>query len=70
MITARRPTFRPRQAHTGAVYMGEASPRAVQSLPRRHGPIAIRTTGAVTMTGAARDEGARGCGPRAAAERD
>jgi len=70
MITARRPTFRPRQAHTGAVYMGEASPRAVQGPPLRHGPIAIRTAVSVTSTGAARDDGARGRGPHAAAERD
>jgi hypothetical protein len=47
MITARRPLFRPRQAHTGAVYMGEAPPRAVQP-PLRKGPIAIRTTAAAT----------------------
>jgi len=61
MITARRPTFRPRQAHTGAVYMGEASPRAVQ-IPLRRGPIGIRTPAVATA----------GTRPRlrAAAERD
>ena len=63
MITARRPLFRPRQAHTGAVYMGEASPRAVQ-LPLRRGPIGIRTTVAVAAPGAPRSV------PRAAGERD
>jgi hypothetical protein len=63
MITARRPTFRPRQAHTGGVYMGEASPRAVQP-PLRRGPIGIRTTTAVTTTGDVR------WAPRAVAERD
>jgi hypothetical protein len=63
MITARRRLFRPRHAHTGAVYMGEASPRAVQ-LPLRRGPIGIRTTTAVAAAGASRPV------PRAAGERD
>ena len=60
MITARRPTFRPRQASTGAVYMGEASPRAVQP-PLRRGPIAIRTVAAVANIRSV---------PRAVGERD
>jgi hypothetical protein len=63
MITARRPLFRPRQAHTGGVYMGEASPRAVQP-PLRRGPIAIRTRAAVAAADDPRPA------PRAAAERD
>jgi hypothetical protein len=45
MITAKRPAFRPRQVSTGAVYMGEASPRSTQSPPARRGPIAIRANG-------------------------
>ena len=63
MITARRPLFRPRQAHTGGVYMGEASPRAVQP-PLRRGPIAVRRMRLVATAEEASSV------PRTAAERD
>jgi len=64
MITARRPAFRPRQASAGAVYMGEASPRAAECPPARRPPIAIRAAGATTSTGLVRRP------PRGMDERD
>ena len=64
MITAKRPAFRPRQVSTGAVYMGEASPRSTQSPPARRGPIAIRATGSAPTAAVVRRP------PRGVDERD